>query len=85
MREYDLRIVVTNHGPAAPARLKVIRLPTSWYAIIWESPERYASFDQERTELNGGHEHLSDDDFLDRVRLVASFTQGIDFELGGAR
>lgn len=80
MREYDLPIIVTNHGPAASALLKVIRLPTSWYAVIWEGPERYASFSQDRTELNGGHEHLGDDDFLDRVRLVASFTQGINFD-----
>lgn len=80
MQEYELPIVVTNHGPAAPALLKVIRLPTSWYAVIWESAERYASFSQDRTEKNGGHEHLSDRDFLDRVRLVSSFTQSIDFD-----
>jgi len=80
MQEYGLPIIVTNHGPAASAWLKVIRLPTSWYAVIWESPERYASFEQERTELNGGFAHLSDRDFLDRVRLVSSFTQGIDFD-----
>ncbi len=80
MQEYELPIVVTNQGPATPALLKVIRLPASWYAVIWESPERYASFDQERTELNGGFAHLNDDDFLDRVRLVASFTQGINFD-----
>lgn len=84
MQEYELPIVVTNQGPAAPALLKVIRLPTSWYAVVWESPERYASFDQKRTELNGGFSHLSDRDFLDRVQLVASFTQGIDFEFGRA-
>ncbi|TDX76223.1 hypothetical protein EDE05_117105 [Neorhizobium sp. R1-B] len=80
MREYDLPIIVTNHGPAASAQLKVIRLPTSWYAVVWESPKRYASFSQDRTELNGGHEHLSDNDFLGRVRLVASFAHGIDFD-----
>ena len=80
MREYERPIFIMNHGPVALARLKVIRLPTSWYAVIWESPDRYASFSQDRTELNGGHEHLSDDDFLDRVRLVASFTQGINFD-----
>lgn len=84
MREYDLPIIVTNHGPAASAWLKIIRLPTSWFAVIWESPERYASFSQDRTEKNGGHEHLNDRDFLDRVRLVSSFTQGIDFEYGEA-
>lgn len=85
MREYERQISITNHGSVATATLKVVRLPTSWFAVIWESPERYASFSQDRTERNGGHEHLSDDDFLDRVRLVASLTQGIDFELGGAR
>ena len=81
MREYERDIFVINHGLAAIAKLKVIRLPTSWYAVIWESPERYASFSQDRTELNGGHDHLDNDDFLDRVRLVSSFTQGIDFDL----
>jgi len=80
MQEYEREILITNQGPAAPARLKVIRLPTSWFAVIWENSERYASFSQDRTELNGGFAHLSDRDFLDRVQLVASFTQGIDFE-----
>lgn len=80
MREYERQILVTNHGPASSAMLKVIRLPKSWYAVIWESPERYASFSQDQTELNGGHEHLNGDDFLDHVRLVASFSQGIDFD-----
>ncbi|WP_288430433.1 hypothetical protein [uncultured Agrobacterium sp.] len=80
MQEYERQIHVTNHGPASSAMLKVIRLPKSWYAVIWENPERYATFSQDRTELNGGFAHLSDRDFLDRVQLVASFTQGIDFE-----
>lgn len=79
MREYERDIVVTSEGPAFPAKLKVLRLPTSWHAVIWDSPERYASFGQNRTELNGGFAHLCDHDFLDRVQLVASFTQGIDF------
>lgn len=80
MQEYERQILVTNHGPASEAKLKVIRLPNSWYGVIWESPERYAAFSQDRTDLNGGFSHLSDRDFLDRVQLVASFTQGIDFE-----
>jgi hypothetical protein len=84
MQEYERQIFITNHGPVALARLKVVRLPTSWFAVIWESLERYASFSQDRTDRNGGHEHLSDRDFLDRVRLVSSFTQGIDFEYGEA-
>ncbi|MFC3163280.1 hypothetical protein [Ciceribacter thiooxidans] len=85
MQEYDLPIVVTNHGSAAPALLKVIRLPTSWYAVIWESAERYASFSQERTALNGGFAHMNAREFLDRVQLVASFTHGISFEWGEDR
>jgi hypothetical protein len=84
VREYERHIFITNHDPVALARLWVIRLPTSWYAVIWEGRERYVSFSQDRTELNGGHEHLDDDDFLDRVRLVASFTQGIDFDYAEA-
>lgn len=84
MQEYERQILVTNNGPASSAMLKVIRLPKSWYAVIWESPERYASFSQDRTELNGGHEHLDDEDFLDRVQLVASITQGIHFDFDEA-
>lgn len=80
MREYERQILITNHGPAFPALLKVIRLPGSWYAVLWKNPERYASFGQDRTELNGGFSHLSDRDFLDRVQLVSSFTQCIEFE-----
>lgn len=80
MREYEREIFIMNHGPISLAQLKVIRLPTSWYAVIWEGPERYASFSQERTALNGGFAHLDDDDFLDRVRLVAGFTHGISFD-----
>ncbi|KAA0698605.1 hypothetical protein DTW90_12490 [Neorhizobium sp. P12A] len=80
MQEYERHIIITNQGPIASARLKVIRLPTSWYGVVWESAGRYASFSQDRTDLNGGFAHLSDRDFLDRVQLVASFTQGIDFD-----
>jgi hypothetical protein len=80
MQEYERQILVTNHGPASMATLKIIRLPGSWFAVVWESAERYAAFSQDRTELNGGFAHLSDRDFLDRVQLVASFTRGIDFE-----
>lgn len=85
MQEYECQILVTNHGPVFPATLKVLRISTSWHAVIWQNPERYASFGQNRTELNGGFSHLSERDFLDRVQLVAGFTQGIDFEFDEAR
>ena len=80
MREYTRQITIMGQGLPDKATLKIIRLPTSWYAVIWASPERYIAFSQDRTALNGGHEHLDDDDFLDRVRLVSGFTQGVDFE-----
>ncbi|MBY3589481.1 hypothetical protein HJA87_06230 [Rhizobium bangladeshense] len=80
MREYERQILVTSEGPAFAATLKAIRLPGSWYAVLWESPARYATFSQDRTELNGGFDHLSDRDFLDRVQLVASVTGAIEFE-----
>ncbi|MDK4739417.1 hypothetical protein PH547_11085 [Rhizobium sp. CNPSo 3464] len=80
MQEYERSIFIMNHGPISLARLKVIRLPMSWYAVIWENADRYAAFSQDRTELNGGFAHLNEDDFLDRVRLVAGVTQGIDFD-----
>ncbi len=80
MQEYERQILVTSEGPEFHARLKVIRLPSSWYAVVWEDPERYAAFSQDRTEKNGGHEHMSDDAFLACVQLVAAFSFGIDFE-----
>jgi hypothetical protein len=83
MQVYDRQIAVTNQGDISPAQLKVIRLPGSWYSVIWESPERYASFSQNPPPGSEGFEHMSDRDFLDRVQLVASFTQGIDFEFEG--
>ena len=85
MQEYELPIVVTNQGPATPALLKVIRLPKSWYAVVWKSAERYASFSQEKTELNGGFAHMNAREFLDRVQLVAAFTHDINFEWGEDR
>ncbi|MBY5826325.1 hypothetical protein [Rhizobium leguminosarum] len=80
MKEYERQIVITNQGELSAGVLKVIRLPLSWYAVIWESAEMYASFSQGASPRNGGFEHMGDRDFLDRVQLVASFTQGIDFE-----
>ena len=80
MQVYDCRIAVTNQGDISPAQLKIIRLPGSWYAVIWESPERYASFSQAPPFDSEAFQHMSDGDFLARVQLVAGFTQGIDFE-----
>ncbi len=79
MQEYERIVTIINQGLPTKATLKVIRLPTRWYAVIWENRDRYASFSQDQTDLNGGHEHMSDDGFLSRVQLVASFAQGIDF------
>ncbi|SNB71888.1 MULTISPECIES: hypothetical protein [unclassified Agrobacterium] len=79
MQEYERIVTVINQGLPTKAALKVIRLPMSWYAVIWENRERYATFSQDRTDLNGGHEHMTDDEFLSRVQLVASLVQGIDF------
>ncbi|ANK89645.1 MULTISPECIES: hypothetical protein [unclassified Rhizobium] len=79
MLEYERSITIINQGLPSKAVLKVIRLPTSWYAVIWESKERYAAVCQDRSEQNGGHGHMTDDQFLNRVQLVASFVQGIDF------
>lgn len=79
MQEYERPITIINQGLPAKAALKIIRLPTSWYAVIWESRDRYAAVSQDRTDVNGGHEHMTDEEFLSRVQLVASFVQGIDF------
>lgn len=80
MQEYDLPIVVAKQGSIRHARLKVIRLPRNWYAVVWMTVKRYTVFSQNKTEWNGGFDHLSDRDFLDRVQLVARFAEGIDFE-----
>ena len=79
MQEYECQITIINQGFPSQARLKVIRLPASWYAVIWENKDRYASFSQDRTDTSGGHEHMTEDEFLSRVQLVASFVRGIDF------
>ncbi len=79
MQEYERPITIVNQGLPAKATLKVIRLPRSWYAVIWENRERYAAVSQDRTDMNGGHEHMTDKEFLSRVQLVASFVQSIDF------
>lgn len=79
MQEYERTVTIINQGLPAKAALKVIRLPTSWYGVIWENRGRYATISQDRTDLNGGHEHMTDDEFLSRVQLVASLVQGIDF------
>lgn len=53
MQEYERQIIITNQGLPSEARLKIIRLPTSWYAVIWENSKRYSSFSQDRTDRNG--------------------------------
>jgi hypothetical protein len=82
MQEYERQILVTNDGPEFPATLKVIRLPTSWHAVIGQNPERYAtfSFAQEGTALNAGFSRMGNYDFLRTVQFVAAAAAGIDFE-----
>lgn len=43
-------------------------------------PGAIRELSQSASPRNGGFEHMSDRDFLDRVQLVASFNQGIDFD-----
>ncbi|MFG1477553.1 hypothetical protein V5F53_02680 [Xanthobacter sp. V4C-4] len=77
MKEYEQDIYINGYGKG---RLKVIRLPNSWFAVIWKDPENYLSLSQDRTE-NKIFEHHSDKYFLGHVRMVAGITQGIDFDL----
>ncbi len=79
MKEYDCPIVILNHGSPSLAHLKVIRLPFSWYAVIWEHAKRYQSFSVDKTKLEGGFEGMSDIEFLLRVQLRADFDIGIEF------
>jgi hypothetical protein len=80
VQEYERHISITNRDPVTSVELWVVRLPTYWQAYIYGGGVRSSSFSQYGTELNGGHEHLNDDDFLDRVRIVASLIKGIDFD-----
>jgi hypothetical protein len=80
MQEYQRSVTITNQGPPSRATLKVIRLPGSWYGVIWESRDRYLSISQDKTEVNGGHEHMRDEEFLSRVQFVAGFRFGVEFE-----
>jgi hypothetical protein len=79
MQEYERPVTIINQGLPTKAILKVIRLPGSWYGVLWENENRYISFSQDKSDRNGGHEHMTDDQFLSRVQLVASFVQGVDF------
>ncbi|WP_172723817.1 hypothetical protein [Neorhizobium sp. T25_27] len=80
MKEYERDVTVVGGAIRIPARLKVIRLPRSWYGVVWSDDLDYASFSQDATEVNGGIADMSDKQFLARVQLVAASKGGVNFE-----
>lgn len=80
MKEYERDVTVVDGNIRFPARLKVIRLPRSWYGVLWSDDLNYASFSQDATEVNGGIADMSDKQFLVRVQLVAAWKGGANFE-----
>jgi hypothetical protein len=80
MKEYERQVTVVVGENRWPATLKVIRLPTSWYAVAWTDDRNYSSFDQHETELNGGFHHMTDEQFFDQLQLVAMWLKGIYVE-----
>lgn len=82
MKIYQRDIILRGHHDGTLAQLTVIRLPRSWYAVVWHCDELYQSFDQPMTDKNRPAFELFDDDdyFLGHVRLVADFEIGVEYD-----
>ncbi|CAK7257007.1 MAG: hypothetical protein M9955_26400 [Rhizobiaceae bacterium] len=78
MYEYQRLIKIKGELGDSSGLLRAIRLPGSWYAVIWEHSKRYASMNQDITAQNGVGD-MTDDEFLFHVQRVFWFTFGIDF------
>ena len=73
MKEYDKEISTIIDGKIVFARLKIFRLTECWFAIAWNSEYSYVFGEDEiSASALGGIEHLSDRDFLYRVKFTAS-------------
>jgi hypothetical protein len=81
MQEYKRSVTIINRGLPTKARLKVVRLPGSWYAVLWKDAEHYQTFSQDWAE---DCQSMTDEQFLSRVQLVASVVCGFDFLLDAA-
>lgn len=78
MYEYQRLIKIKGELGESSTLLRAIRLPGSWYAVVWEHSKRYASMSQDVTERNGVGD-MTDDEFLFHVQRVFWFIFGIDF------
>jgi hypothetical protein len=84
MREYWRNIVLRDaEHDGVFASLKIIRLPDSWYAVVWSSEDLYQSMGQPLIGERLGRFRVPRDDdaeFLDHVRHVFTFVGGVPFD-----
>jgi len=79
---YHVSVVVHHEGSDLSGTLTVVRRACGkfWEARLFVSPNLHMTMGQFATPINGGFGHLSDEHFLDHVRLVFSFSGGADFD-----
>jgi hypothetical protein len=82
MRLYQRAIILRGEHDGLLAQLTAIRLPRSWYAVVWHSKEIYKSFDQPITPPNSTVFACFEDDdfFLGHIRLVGDAQCGVEFD-----
>lgn len=82
MKIYQRDIILRGNHDRTPALLTAIRLPQSWYAVVWHSDELYSSFSQSLTDKNRDvFHHFNDADyFFGHVRMFAEFQDGVEFD-----
>jgi len=79
---YHLPVVVHHGGDDLPGTLTVARRSDGkfWEGRLYVRPDLHITVEQFASPLNGGFSHLSDENFLDRVRLVFGFHFGAEFD-----
>lgn len=74
MRELDERIALLIDGARGPARLRVLQVPDAWYAVVWESEERFWSFSAVWRNNDSPWAKASDQLFMEQVREAIAWT-----------
>lgn len=79
---YQLPVVVRFCGDNLPGTLTVARHADGefWEGRLFVRPKLHVTIEQFATPINGGFGLLSDNYFLDHVRLVFDFSGGADFD-----
>ncbi|KZD25502.1 hypothetical protein [Tardiphaga robiniae] len=79
---YQLPVSAHYRGENLPATLIVKRRADGnfWEGRLFVNPALHMTVNQTASPINGGFSHLSDEDFLDRVRLVFDFCGGAEFD-----